>query len=197
MSLIAFVIVSMLPSNSALTYVRRAIEGNVFLFRKGFIAIVVGTLLAIFLACILGVLIELPEYGSEVVSRSEPTLLDLWIAVAAGGISGFPKVQPKVSATLSGTAIAPNEKSFEVGVAIAKIQDLPLYHENYDTFEDYCRNRWKIRCPHACRFIDAAVVPQTLPPIGDIPTTEKQARRKAILRPSVQVICHFCDAEIR
>jgi len=83
-----------------------ALEGNVFLFRKGCIAIAVGTLLAIFLACILGTLIELPEYGSEVVSRSKPTLLDLGIAVAAGGISGFAKVQPKVSATLAGTAIA-------------------------------------------------------------------------------------------
>lgn len=43
---------------------------------------------------------------SEVVAPSKPTLLDLGIAVAAGGISGFAKVQPKVSGTLAGTAIA-------------------------------------------------------------------------------------------
>lgn len=83
-----------------------ALEGNVVLFRLGLIAIVVGTLLAIALAWFLGSLVGLPEFGSEVVARSKPTLLDLGIAVAAGGISGFAKVQPKVSATLAGTAIA-------------------------------------------------------------------------------------------
>jgi len=83
-----------------------ALEGNVVLFRKGLIAIVVGTLLAIFLAWLLGSMVRLPEFGSEVVVRSQPTLLDLGIAVTAGGISGFAKVQPKVSATLAGTAIA-------------------------------------------------------------------------------------------
>jgi uncharacterized membrane protein len=50
--------------------------------------------------------VGLPEFGSEVVARSKPTLLDLGIAVAAGGISGFAKVEPKVSPTLAGTAIA-------------------------------------------------------------------------------------------
>ncbi len=83
-----------------------ALEGNIVLFRKGLIAIVVGTLLAIVLAWFLGSLVRLPELGSEVLARSKPTLLDLGIAVAAGGISGFAKVQPKVSATLAGTAIA-------------------------------------------------------------------------------------------
>jgi uncharacterized hydrophobic protein (TIGR00271 family) len=83
-----------------------ALEGNVVLFRKGLIAIVVGTLLAIFLAWLLGSMVRLPEFGSEVVVRSQPTLLDLGIAVTAGGISGFAKVQPKVSASLAGTAIA-------------------------------------------------------------------------------------------
>ncbi len=83
-----------------------ALKGNISLFRKGLTAIVVGTFLAIILAWLLGSLVGLPELGSEVVARSKPTLLDLGIAVAAGGISGFAKVQPKVSGTLAGTAIA-------------------------------------------------------------------------------------------
>ncbi|GAB4203227.1 MAG: DUF389 domain-containing protein [Coleofasciculaceae cyanobacterium] len=83
-----------------------ALEGNIILFRKGLTAIVVGTILAIVLAWFLGSLVRLPEFGSEVVARSKPTLLDLGIAVVAGGISGFAKVQPKVSGTLAGTAIA-------------------------------------------------------------------------------------------
>lgn len=83
-----------------------ALKGNISLFRKGLISIVVGTFVAIILAWILGSLVRLPDFGSEVVARSKPTLLDLGIAVAAGGISAFAKVQPKVSGTLAGTAIA-------------------------------------------------------------------------------------------
>lgn len=83
-----------------------ALKGNISLFRKGLTAIIVGTILAIILAWFLGSLVRLPDFGSEVVARSKPTLLDLGIAVAAGGISAFAKVQPKVSATLAGTAIA-------------------------------------------------------------------------------------------
>jgi len=83
-----------------------SLEGNVILFRKGLTAILVGTLLAITLAFFVGYLVRLPEFGSEIISRSQPTLLDLGIAVAAGGISGFAKVQPKISESLAGTAIA-------------------------------------------------------------------------------------------
>jgi uncharacterized membrane protein len=39
-------------------------------------------------------------------ARSEPNLLDLGIAVAAGGISGYAKLEPKISGSLAGTAIA-------------------------------------------------------------------------------------------
>lgn len=83
-----------------------SLEGNVILFRKGLTAILVGTLLAIALAFFVGYLVGIPEFGSEIISRSQPTLLDLGIAVAAGGISGFAKVQPKISESLAGTAIA-------------------------------------------------------------------------------------------
>jgi len=83
-----------------------AVEGSVVIFRKGLIAVAVGTILAIILAWLLGSLVGLPDFGSEVLARSKPTLLDLGIAIAAGGISGFAKVQPKVSGTLAGTAIA-------------------------------------------------------------------------------------------
>jgi uncharacterized hydrophobic protein (TIGR00271 family) len=83
-----------------------ALRGNVSLFRQGVIAVGVGTVLAIVIAYSIGILIRLPSYGSEVLARSAPNLLDLGIAVAAGGISGYAKVEPKVSGSLAGTAIA-------------------------------------------------------------------------------------------
>ncbi len=83
-----------------------ALEGNVVLFRKALTAIIFGTILAVALAWFIGYLVGFPEFGSEIISRSRPNLLDLGIAVAAGGISGFAKVEPKISESLAGTAIA-------------------------------------------------------------------------------------------
>jgi uncharacterized hydrophobic protein (TIGR00271 family) len=83
-----------------------ALTGNGMLFRRGLVAVIVGTGLAVILAWILGKLVGISNFGSEVLARSEPTLLDLGIAVAAGAISGYAKMQPKVSGSLAGTAIA-------------------------------------------------------------------------------------------
>jgi uncharacterized hydrophobic protein (TIGR00271 family) len=83
-----------------------ALQGNITLFRKGVIAVAVGTVLAVAIACALGLIVQMPSYESEVLSRSRPTLLDLGIAVAAGAISGYAKVEPKISGSVAGTAIA-------------------------------------------------------------------------------------------
>ncbi|AFZ13231.1 protein of unknown function DUF389 [Crinalium epipsammum PCC 9333] len=83
-----------------------ALEGDVLLFRRGMITLLVGTLLAVAIAYSVGLLVQLPSYDSEILARSEPTLLDLGIAIAAGSISGYAKVEPKVSGSLAGTAIA-------------------------------------------------------------------------------------------
>ncbi|WP_129590175.1 TIGR00341 family protein [Gloeocapsopsis dulcis] len=83
-----------------------ALEGNFRLFRTGLISIIAGTLLAITISWLIGMSVGLAEFGGEIVSRSRPTLLDLGIAVAAGGVSGFAKVEPKISPTLAGTAIS-------------------------------------------------------------------------------------------
>lgn len=83
-----------------------ALDGDVILVRFSLTAITVGTLLAIVLSGVLGYLVGLAEFGSEVFVRSKPTLLDLGIAIAAGGIGGFAKVQPKLSSSLAGVAIA-------------------------------------------------------------------------------------------
>lgn len=83
-----------------------ALEGNVRLFRRGLLAVIIGTLVAVLLATSLGRLVGISSFGSEVLARSQPTLLDLGVAIVAGGISGYAKVQPKISGSLAGTAIA-------------------------------------------------------------------------------------------
>ena len=83
-----------------------ALEGEVTLFRRALISLILGTALSISISWGLGYLTGIPTFGSEVLSRSKPNLLDLGIAVAAGAISGYAKIQPKISGTLAGTAIA-------------------------------------------------------------------------------------------
>ncbi|MEA5592816.1 TIGR00341 family protein [Rivularia sp. UHCC 0363] len=83
-----------------------ALEGDLKLFRIAFHAVAVGSAIAIFLAWIIGLLSGISSYGSEIYARSQPNLLDLAIAIVAGGISGYAKVQPKIESSLAGTAIS-------------------------------------------------------------------------------------------
>lgn len=48
----------------------------------------------------------LPELGSEILARTQPTLIDLLIAIVAGGISGYSKIRPSIGDAIPGTAIA-------------------------------------------------------------------------------------------
>lgn len=83
-----------------------ALWGKVELFWKGVASVAIGTVFAVGLSWLIGSAVGLAEYGSEVWGRSQPTLLDLGVAVVAGSISGFAKVQPRISSALAGTAIA-------------------------------------------------------------------------------------------
>ncbi|WP_247217542.1 DUF389 domain-containing protein [Synechococcus sp. C9] len=83
-----------------------ALIGDLTLFRRAFLSLAVGAGVAILLSCGLGLVAGLSTFGSEILARSTPNLLDLGIAIAAGAICGYASVEPKVSATLPGTAIA-------------------------------------------------------------------------------------------
>ncbi|WP_228061090.1 TIGR00341 family protein [Coleofasciculus sp. LEGE 07092] len=83
-----------------------ALEGDLKLFRKGLGAIAGATVMALVLSWLTGHIVRIPEYGSEVLSRTQPNLVDLGIAVTAGGIGGFAKIRERISDALAGTAIA-------------------------------------------------------------------------------------------
>lgn len=83
-----------------------ACEGDFQLFRKGLFSIIGATILSLLLSFVLGVIVNIPEAGSEILSRTKPNLIDLGIAITAGGMSGFAKVRTGISDTLAGTAIA-------------------------------------------------------------------------------------------
>jgi len=75
----------------------------------------------------------------------------------------------------------------EVGSALMDIRDKRLYRADYETFEDYCRERWSMSRFYAHRIIEAASITTNLLPIGNIiPRTESQARPLASLEPDEQ-----------
>ncbi len=82
------------------------LEGDLKLLRLSFSSIFLGTSLSIFCSWLLGLIINIPEFGSEILSRTQPTLIDLLIAIVAGGISGYSKIRPAVGDAIPGTAIA-------------------------------------------------------------------------------------------
>jgi len=93
----------MLPLRS---FAFATLEGDRELLRASVQAIAASTLLSIALSWLVGALVGLPEFGSEVLSRTEPTLIDLSIAIVAGGVSGYAKIRPAIGDAIPGTAIA-------------------------------------------------------------------------------------------
>lgn len=82
------------------------LEGDIELLRRSIIAVFLATFLSVFCSWIVGLIITLPEFGGEILSRTQPTLIDLLIAIVAGGISGYAKIRPSVGDAIPGTAIA-------------------------------------------------------------------------------------------
>ncbi|MGD2181626.1 DUF389 domain-containing protein [Lusitaniella coriacea] len=83
-----------------------ALEGDIKLLQASMASIGVGTLFAIACSWAVGLIVGLPEFGTEVLSRTQPTLIDLSIAVVAGGVSGYAKIRPAIGDAIPGTAIA-------------------------------------------------------------------------------------------
>jgi len=85
-----------------------ALIADRILLRQSLFALGVGTVVAILTSALLGGLFQIPalSFGSEILARTQPTLADLGVALAAGGVGGFAKIRPKVSDVLAGTAIA-------------------------------------------------------------------------------------------
>jgi hypothetical protein len=71
--------------------------------------------------------------------------------------------------------------TFKVAKALTEIRDNKLYREEFETFEDFCLETYKIGKAHAYRLISAGVVKEEMnsSPMGDMVQTERQARALA------------------
>jgi len=93
----------MLPIRGAAFGILEADRG---LIRASILSLMVGSLLAIAISALIGVTTGIAQFGSEVIARTQPNLLDLGIAVTAGALAGVAKIEPKVAGTVAGAAIA-------------------------------------------------------------------------------------------
>jgi len=73
---------------------------------------------------------------------------------------------------------------YKVGCALAKIRDSRLYRETYDTFEDYCKDRWDMTRDYSYKLIGSSQVIENLGTI--VPTNEAQTRPLTKLKPERQ-----------
>jgi ParB family chromosome partitioning protein len=75
----------------------------------------------------------------------------------------------------------------EVGEALFIIRDKRLYRREFNTFEDYCQEKWSMPRRHVNRMIAASETIINLGPIGPIlPESESQVRPLTNLEPEIQ-----------
>lgn len=82
------------------------LRGRLALVGRALLTLAIGAGSTFGLAALLGLLVGLPIFGSEVMARTSPNLLDLGIALVAGAIAAYAKVRRKAISALAGTAIA-------------------------------------------------------------------------------------------
>ena len=80
--------------------------GEVRLLGRSLQTLLVGVLSTTLLSFLLGSAAGLPQFGTEVLARTSPTLLDLGIALVAGGLATYAKLRSDAVSSLAGTAIA-------------------------------------------------------------------------------------------
>lgn len=80
--------------------------GDIPLLTRSLRTLFVGVCVTTLLSIVLGKLAGLPQFGSEVAARTSPNLLDLGIALVAGGLATYAKLRSDAVSSLAGTAIA-------------------------------------------------------------------------------------------
>ena len=83
-----------------------ALQGSGRATLRGVITLAVGVIAAVLFSALIARVVGLTDFGSEILGRTRPNLLDLGIALAAGAIGAFARVRAAIANTLAGTAIA-------------------------------------------------------------------------------------------
>ncbi len=76
------------------------------LLRKSLIAEAGGVAIVLVISIVIGIIHKEIPYGTTILSRTNPNILDLAIALSGGAAGAYAMVSPRVSASLVGVAIA-------------------------------------------------------------------------------------------
>lgn len=74
----------------------------------------------------------------------------------------------------------------EVGQALLEIRDKKLYRIEYNTFEEYCKQKWQISRRRSYQLIEASLVIENVNPGTQMPKNEKEIRPLTSLEPEIQ-----------
>ena len=81
-------------------------HGRLAMVGRALRTLLVGVAICVLLAMAVGHLVAFPSFGSEVMNRTSPNLLDLGIALVAGAVAMFAKLRKDALSALAGLAIA-------------------------------------------------------------------------------------------
>ena len=82
------------------------IDNRWILFRTSFITLILGLIMIYSIGIILGLInINIPITG-EILARTQPTIMDLMIALAGGAAGAFAAISPRLSVAVVGVAVA-------------------------------------------------------------------------------------------
>ena len=82
------------------------LRGSLPSFLRALRTLLLGVLLGVSVSWSVGMLVGLATFGSEVAARTQPNLLDLGVALAAGAVAMFAKLRKEAISALAGLAIA-------------------------------------------------------------------------------------------
>jgi uncharacterized hydrophobic protein (TIGR00271 family) len=82
------------------------LRGRLPMFLRALRTLLLGVVICMLLAMVLGRLVAFPTFGSEVMNRTSPNLLDLGVALVSGAVAMFAKLRRDAISALAGLAIA-------------------------------------------------------------------------------------------
>ena len=82
------------------------LQGRLPMFLRALRTLLLGVGLCVALSAGVGLLVAYPSFGSEVINRTSPNLLDLGVALVAGAVAMYAKLRKEAISALAGLAIA-------------------------------------------------------------------------------------------
>ena len=82
------------------------IWGDLSLMRVAFSSLLKGAVLAVLMSGALAFVVPVSRFSAEIVSRANPSLFDIIVALASGALAAYGYANKKVSSALTGIAIA-------------------------------------------------------------------------------------------